>query len=791
MKQHSMRILGVALFAALIATAAFAGGPLFTYDYENRIPYTWNMTSWPGGAVPVYTDLGNLKNSGPLISNARANQITADAVAQWNAVPSSSFNGAVVGDFSLLGLGDIDQASAMQILGAWNGGGIQVIYDTDGNILRNILGVSPTSVFGITNIDFTASDRPEILEAWVVLSGPGVRSNDPDGVGFSGVFTHELGHALNLAHTTTNGQVLANNDQPKPRDCAAPWSGNPTASQTETMFPLINPTPTGSGAAMFTVDRIDDIAALSNLYPAAGWPQSHGTIRGTISARHRVQGGAQNNEYEVGSVNVIARRIGDPFNDANSYLSGQISKGHTGPDGSFELNGLTPGADYLLYVDNLLSGAYSVPRIVVLPGPEEYYNGINESGDGLTDDRCAYTPIRVAAGSPVTANIVFNRVKGAPEFLPQPAVGIPTGITPDGSTVVGAVTAGTAYKWTLADNVYQSIGGAGADQVSISDDGAKIAASARTESGVIAPAIYENGLWTILPLRADAVAPCGTGTRASWGSAFDISGDGSTVVGLSYRNGCSSNVRGFVSKGGVTGTLPKSPDYPANANRANAVSYDGSRVVGWDSGSWNRGTFWDVAADGTIGPANVLEVMYPAMYVGEALNLTRDGSQIVGLGANTRPPTGDDTAWRYSASEGVVMFPNMPDAWQGAANSISDDGRVVAGFSEIFSRVPALWTAELGWFGLVPFMNAQGTYAQDMVIANPTGMTGDGDAIIGWGNTVFGQVGWVLKTPKAVMCHVSGGHGGATKTIDVSFPGGLNDHLAHGDTLGLCQHGGE
>jgi len=31
----------------------------------------------------------------------------------------------------------------------------------------------------------------------------------------------------------------------------------------------------------------------------------------------------------------------------------------------------------------------------------------------------------------------------------------------------------------------------------------------------------------------------------------------------------------------------------------------------------------------------------------------------------------------------------------------------------------------------------------------------------------------------------------ATHNLDVSFPEGLGDHLAHGDTVGLCQHGGE
>src|SRR4030095_2151245 len=50
----------IAAFACGLATAALAGGPLYTYDYENRIPFAWQTSSWPNGQVPIYTDLGAL-----------------------------------------------------------------------------------------------------------------------------------------------------------------------------------------------------------------------------------------------------------------------------------------------------------------------------------------------------------------------------------------------------------------------------------------------------------------------------------------------------------------------------------------------------------------------------------------------------------------------------------------------------------------------------------------------------------------------------------------------------------
>ena len=54
------RILGAALLLGAVATPALAGGPNYMYDAANKVPYRWHMESWPGGAVPVHTDLGGL-----------------------------------------------------------------------------------------------------------------------------------------------------------------------------------------------------------------------------------------------------------------------------------------------------------------------------------------------------------------------------------------------------------------------------------------------------------------------------------------------------------------------------------------------------------------------------------------------------------------------------------------------------------------------------------------------------------------------------------------------------------
>jgi hypothetical protein len=40
-----------------------------------------------------------------------------------------------------------------------------------------------------------------------------------------------------------------------------------------------------------------------------------------------------------------------------------------------------------------------------------------------------------------------------------------------------------------------------------------------------------------------------------------------------------------------------------------------------------------------------------------------------------------------------------------------------------------------------------------------------------------------------VICHASPGNPSYTKTVDIAWPGGLADHLAHGDTIGQCGNG--
>jgi hypothetical protein len=793
MNKKLVLMLGVLLLAGA-STAALAGGPNYTFDYANRVPYAWVPAHWPGGAVPVFTDLGNLKNASPLVTNQRADELVAAAWAQWNAVPTSTFRAQVSGDFESIGLPEINRTNAGLVIGKDNGGGIHVIYDHDGGIMADFFGAS--GILGIATFEFVITDSPEIYEGWAVINGTFVRTADTNQASFAGVFTHEFGHDVNLGHSQANGATVRHLDPAQPRGCAAPWTGTPGLLQMETMYPFIginNPNDTGAGMA--TVDRIDDKAAISDLYPAPGWPESHGIIRGTVSSLLNINGSGNGDMVQTTAVNVVARNVADPFNDFSSYISGQVSKGQVGEDGSFEFHGLTPGAQYVIYLDNLMSGAYNVPRLLTLPGPEEYYNGAGESGDGRNDDRCAWTTITAAPGSPVTADIVSNRVKGAPSMTWLPAGHIGSRMTPDGSKIVGTV--GEQYfVMDTTTGTIENIGGYAptGGSPSISDDGTRVSGNYRDLAlNEVGWGIYENGAWTKLPLRADAVTPCLFGTIKNWGSSFGMSGDGQTVVGGSYANGCSNagfRATKWTPTGGTV-TLPKSPDSPTRANRANRANYDGSVIAGWDDHSfgYRRGVYWVNGAEhffGSLGESN---------FFGEGLNLTRDGSQIVGIQAGLDGiPGAKKAAWRFHVPTGEMeLLSNNSADRNGAAYTIDDAGSVISGWNTLSNnaRQATIWTEDLGWVPFGTFLNAQGTWYEGTEIGNGVDSSADGKRLLVYSATTGGNRGWILDIPKAVVCHRPPGYTGETHTIDVTFPGGLGNHLAHGDTVGICQHGGE
>jgi len=440
-KQHQLFNACLLLVLLTSLAPAFAGGPLILFAPGTPFKY-------PGPLV-LFTDNDPMFSTTAPITNAMADATAAAAIAEWTAVPTATFVGSVGGDFASIGLPDITLANVGLVLGAFNGGGYHIIYDHNGAIIAALAG---PGVLGFSGPEFAIG--PDLIESVAVLNGASVSATDVTLSAWSGVFTHEFGHGINLAHSQTNGAIVFFGNATGPSGCPAgglPYVGTPTFADLETMYPFIDPSPpVTSGPDQFTVDQLDDIASVSNVYPAAGWPGSTRRITGTIFL--------SNGTTPIGGVNVIARNVADPFGDAISALSGDFTQ--TPGDGLYTFNGLTPGASYVVYVDGIVAGGFSQTPIS-LPGPEEFFNGAAESSNSTTDDPCASSGIVPVAGTPFTANIIFNASSVVNDLCAN-AVTVSCGSSTAGTTIGAFFDAvGTCGTTNTAPGVWYKFVGTG------------------------------------------------------------------------------------------------------------------------------------------------------------------------------------------------------------------------------------------------------------------------------------------------------------------------------------------
>jgi hypothetical protein len=410
-----------ALAAMLCWTSLlYAGGPLELF--APGVPFAYGPITFGqfGGNVPFKTDLGGLG----FLTKAQADGLAIGSMAEWTAVPTASLTLAFAGDITdefgaPLGA-DIDESNFDLVLGVFNGGGIDVVYDETGAIFDALFGPG-SGVIGFSELEFFYTGVPEIAESIVFLNGAFVDPGDVNpfpGASFQGVFTHEFGHTIGLGHTQTNGANLFFGDDTAPEDC--PSRGTATLSDAETMYPFYDSTPappggTSYGREIATIDHPDDVAALSELYPEAGYFDLP-TITGTIFASDGVT--------PITGANVIARNVANPFADAVSALSGNFSLSNDDDfAGKYTFTGLTPGASYVVYIDRIVAGGFSTPPAQI--EEEEYFNGASESANPNIDNPCAVTPVAPVAGSPLVANIIMEACfdDNEPNDTPDTATG--------------------------------------------------------------------------------------------------------------------------------------------------------------------------------------------------------------------------------------------------------------------------------------------------------------------------------------------------------------------------------
>src|SRR5215204_2186113 len=514
MKKNKFELLTSALMLAILSVVGInAAGPLNLWDAG--IPYRWDVST----PVKIYTDNGPFEIistvDGATVSSEMADRAVAFAANQWSSVPTSSFRAEVAGNFASIGLPDVsDPATAAMVIGVDNGGGLHVIYDAvlsttkgQGKIMKEFFG-APPNVLGIASPEIADEATGTITEGWMIINSQQRWVGDDQLLNFAGIFTHEMGHAINLAHSQTNGAIFFSNDAKGPKSCGTtlPYATIVTKSDVETMYPFANIRPvSGNGVDLSTIEQADDKASISNLYPAAGYSESSGSIKGRVLQT--------DGETGISGVNVIARNMDNPYKDAVSAVAGDSVRVEAGNDGSFTINGLMPGGRYAVYTDLIVQGGFPTKGPLYVPEGEEFYNGVNESGNGITDNRCQMEPVTAVAGATTTADITLNSVNGAPKFTPMYPGAYARTVSSDGRVVGGGVDPGGTFRWT-ADGGYQILNQTFGADSRMSSDGLSFVSNTLAPNGKNIASVLtldSDPAWQQLPLPV-AEAPAVTMT---------------------------------------------------------------------------------------------------------------------------------------------------------------------------------------------------------------------------------------------------------------------------------------
>lgn len=412
----------VVLLLLLIATPAFAGGPLLvgspTYGVSGQ-PFRWDNSQ----TIQYRVDGGKLGTQ----ANGTAITTVNNAFATWTQIPGVKLAVQNLGAIQGVTDGDVSTAAEFDAVSATCDAGTQspIILD-DGTLVQaltgdpNVLGFS-----GPCNIDPATGT---IKSAFSLLSGPtGISSGE-----LTAEVVHELGHFIGLDHT----------------DTIKTFQSTPVSFSTyPTMFYLLE-------SASMSTPKADDKAWLANLYPASNYSSLYGMITGQVLFSDGVT--------PVQDVLVIARSASDPNNTVIASISGyrftpspgqKISADYmpcvpatacTGgtwgdnPDsrvgshdptliGRFEIP--VPPGQYNIEVHQLGDDGSLGPfdPVLPMPGPEEYWNADesdhdwdNSTGNVLADANPG--TVTVAAGQTVAnINVILNSTEPTNDVFDQPA----------------------------------------------------------------------------------------------------------------------------------------------------------------------------------------------------------------------------------------------------------------------------------------------------------------------------------------------------------------------------------
>lgn len=288
-------------------------------------------------------------------------------------------------------------------------------------------------------------------------------------------------------------------------------------------------------------------------------------------------------------------------------------------------------------------------------------------------------------------------------------------------------------------------------------------------------------------------------------SAYAISGDGKTVVGLAgigrtdiasigkYAHAVAwSEEKGIIDLGSLF-------DNTGRSTRANAVNYDGSVIVGWqdERGPWHAAV-WRKNTGGDYNPNEYILIDSSAdpnntdNRARQAMAVSMDGKWIGGSGRsiNTAPLSvlSDDQLianqpWIWSEETGfkrLGMIKELEDneVAIGHVSGINNDGTTAVGFIEVGNFMYGfIWTKDGGMMSLNDYLTKVLKYnIGEYHYASVLNMSPNGRYITGWGinndtSSIFAFQIDLLYNPAGIQTP------GKAESIATVYPNPVSDVL--------------
>ena len=342
----------------------------------------------------------------------------------------------------------------------------------------------------------------------------------------------------------------------------------------------------------------------------------------------------------------------------------------------------------------------------------------------------------------VALAVVLMANSALAQFITRADFFQPTGLTNEGLVPGYAEQAGPYLIWNPDLASTEDIGGLApgngiGGQARSSYDGDLLSGTSQGSNGIeLSRYDRTSGEWT-------ALGSLGIQIDATYSGGFSISGDGNTVVGLSWGDttgGLPAHAHA-VAYNQEEGLLDLGTLFPGRSTRANAASEDGSVVVGWQdfNGPW-KSAVWRKDLTGGYFPNVYLLVDDTGdpndefNQLGECSTVSANGEWIGGYGdfANNNEP------WIWNAVSGVINLGHLPLTGRGFVADMSSDASIVVGWfdGEFFGdpQTPFIWTATDGLRNLNDYIiNELGINTGTSQIYSANCISSNGRYIAGYG----------------------------------------------------------